>query len=252
MRIDVLMVEANLTVSRAKAKEMLQSGVVYYNGQQVKKPSFEAADAALIEVKENPLQKYVGRGGLKLEAALDAFDVSAEGLVAIDVGASSGGFTDCLLQHGASFVYAVDSGSGQLHPRLSGDARVCNMEGCNARHLKAEDFGFVPTLAVMDVSFISQTLLYPALRRVMRNGGTLLSLIKPQFELDRASLGKGGIVKEEKLRRRAIDRVMAEAQACGFVFRGLIESPIQGGDGNIEYLAAFSVPPAIQKEGDNE
>lgn len=252
MRIDLLMVELGLAASRTKAKEMLVSGAVFYDGRQVTKPSFEAANAALVEVKENPLQRYVGRGGLKLEAALDAFGVSANGLVAIDVGASSGGFTDCLLQHGASFVYAVDSGSGQLHPTLLGDRRVRSMEGCNARYLEADDFELVPTLAVMDVSFISQTLLYPALRRVMRKGGTFVSLIKPQFELDRASLGKGGIVKEEKTRRRAIDRVLAEAQAYGFVLRNVIESPIVGGDGNIEYLAAFSVPSAINEEGENE
>ncbi|MBO7171024.1 MAG: TlyA family RNA methyltransferase [Clostridia bacterium] len=252
MRIDILMVESGLAVSRAKAKEMILSGAVLCDGRQVTKASLDVSDAARISVTENPLQRYVGRGGLKLEAALDAFAVSVDGLVAIDVGASSGGFTDCLLQRGASFVYAVDSGSGQLHPKLASDARVRVMEGCNARYLEAEDFDPIPTLAVMDVSFISQTLLYPALRRVMRDGGEFLSLIKPQFELDRASLGKGGIVKEEKLRKRAVDRVVREAEACGLALRKIIKSPITGGDGNTEYLAEFSVPPITTEEENYE
>lgn len=241
-----------MAVSRAKAKEMILSGAVYYDGLPVTKPSFDAAQKEKIELRDNPLQRYVGRGGLKLEAALDAFGISVAGVVAIDVGASSGGFTDCLLQRGASLVYAVDSGNGQLHPKLLADKRVRSMEGCNARYLRADDFDPSPSFAVMDVSFISQTLLYPALCGVMAGGGVLVSLIKPQFELDRASLGKGGIVKDERYRRRAVSRVTAEAETQGFHLKGLIESPIVGGDGNIEYLAAFSLLPTEEKEKRNE
>lgn len=251
MRIDILMTEAGLAVSRAKAKEMILSGAVTYDGAIVTKPSLDVTQAERIAVTETSLGRYVGRGGLKLEAALDAFKIDVTGVVAIDVGASSGGFTDCLLQRGASFVYAVDSGSDQLHPRLLSDSRVCSMEGCNARNLRASDLDRVPVLAVMDVSFISQTLLYPALRDVMSRGGVFVSLIKPQFELDRASLGKGGIVKTEKLRQRAVRRVTDAAENYGFRLLGLIDSPIAGGDGNIEYLAAFSLPP-IEKTGGHE
>ena len=252
MRIDLLMAAEEMVPSRAKAKEMILSGAVYYDGVPVSKPSLDVAEKEKIEIRDNPLRRYVGRGGLKLEAALDTFGIKAEGCVCIDIGASSGGFTDCLLQRGAAFVYAVDSGRDQLHPRLLADPRVRSMEGCNARNLHAADFEPVPELAVMDVSFISQTLLYPALREVMTQGGVFISLIKPQFELDRASLGKGGIVKEERLRRRAIDRVALSAKEYGFIQHALIESPIVGGDGNIEYLAAFSLPPLIKKEGANE
>ncbi len=252
MRIDVLMTEAGLAVSRAKAKEMILSGAVTYDGVPVTKPSLDVVQAEKIAVTETSLGRYVGRGGLKLEAALDAFGINVKGAVAIDVGASSGGFTDCLLQRGAAFVYAVDSGRDQLHPRLRSDFRVCSMEGCNARKLRASDLDRVPILAVMDVSFISQTLLYPALRDVMSQGGVLISLIKPQFELDRASLGKGGIVKNEKLRRRAVARVTDAAEDHGLRLLGVIDSPIAGGDGNIEYLAAFSLPPLEKQEGANE
>ncbi len=243
MRIDKYMAENGLAVSRAKAQEMLKSGAVFVDGVTVTKPSFEVLEGMTVEVTENPLQKYVGRGGLKLEAALDAFALSPQGQVAIDVGASSGGFTDCLLQRGASFVYAVDAGCGQLHPDLLADARVASMENCNARNLLPEMFPKTPTFAVMDVSFISQTLILPALRACMTEGGVLVSLVKPQFELGRAALGKGGIVKSEKLAATAVRRVADAAAVLGFRMTGHIPSPIRGGDGNLEFLAAFSLPP---------
>lgn len=243
MRIDKYMAENALAVSRAKAQEMLKSGAVTVDGVPVTKPSFEVLAGMTVSVTENPLQRYVGRGGLKLEAALDAFSLSPEGRVCLDVGASSGGFTHCLLSRGAAFVYAVDSGSGQLHPSLLADARVSSMEGCNARALTPAMLASVPTFAVMDVSFISQTLILPALRGVMTKGGVLVSLIKPQFELDRSALGKGGIVKNERLAARAVSRVLSEAEALGFALIGQIPSPILGGDGNKEFLAAFSLAP---------
>lgn len=243
MRIDKYMAEQGLAVSRAKAQEMLRGGAVTVDGVPIEKPSFEVLDGMRVSVAENPLQRYVGRGGLKLEAALDAFSLSPAGCVCLDVGASSGGFTDCLLRRGAAFVYAVDSGSGQLHPSLLSDARVLSMEGCNARSLTPTMLGGTPTFTVMDVSFISQTLILPALRDVMTAGGTLVSLVKPQFELDRSALGKGGIVKNERLALRAVSRVLDAAAALGFSLIGQIPSPILGGDGNKEFLAAFSLSP---------
>lgn len=241
MRLDKYMMQKGLAVSRAKAQEMLKNGAVTVDGVPVTKPSFEVTEAMCVAVEANPLQKYVGRGGLKLEAALDTFALSPEGQVAIDVGASSGGFTDCLLQRGASFVYAVDSGTGQLHPSLLADARVRSMENCNARALAPHMLDTPPTFAVMDVSFISQTLILPALRTCMPQGGILVSLVKPQFELGRSALGKGGIVKNDKLAATALDKVVSFASTLGFSLIGHIPSPVRGGDGNLEFLAAFSL-----------
>lgn len=236
------MAENGLAVSRAKAQEMLKAGAVFVNGVSVDKPSFDVSDGDDVTVTENPLQRYVGRGGLKLEAALDAFALSPEGQIAIDVGASSGGFTDCLLRRGVAFVYAVDAGCGQLHPTLLSDARVLSMENTNARGLNASMFEKTPTFAVMDVSFISQTLILPALRDTMTEGGVLVSLVKPQFELGRNALTKKGIVKSERLAQTALDRVCEYAESIGFRLLGSIPSPIHGGDGNLEFLAAFSLP----------
>ncbi len=243
MRIDRFMTETGLAVSRAKAQEMLKDGAVSVDGVTVFKPSFEVDEHMKVTVKENALQRYVGRGGLKLEAALDAFHLSPAGEVAIDVGASSGGFTDCLLQRGAAFVYAVDAGSGQLHPSLVADTRVLSMENCNARNLTPALFEKTPTFAVMDVSFISQTLILPALRETMTEGGVLVSLIKPQFELGRGALGKGGIVKNDRLAEKAVSFVCDFARGIGFTLQGYIKSPIRGGDGNLEFLAAFHLSP---------
>lgn len=248
MRIDKYMTDTALAVSRAKAQEMLRTGAVSVDGRPVTKPSFEVTGDMVVTVAENPLQKFVGRGGLKLDGALDTFGLSPEGRVAIDIGASSGGFTDCLLKRGAAYVYAVDSGHGQLHPDLLADARVCSMEGVNARYLTHEDFQRTPTFAVMDVSFISQTLILPAIAQLMREGGVLVSLVKPQFELGKSALGKGGIVKSEKLAREALTRVCAFAESLGFLCLDTMPSPIRGGDGNLEFLAAFSLPPIGKTE----
>ena len=241
MRLDVYMTENGLAPSRAKAQQMIQSGAVCVDGQTVKKPSFDVTDACEVTVESNPLQRYVGRGGLKLECALENFQLSPLGQIAIDIGASSGGFTDCLLQHGAACVYAVDSGTGQLHPTLLDDSRVISMEGVNARFLTASDFPKTPTFAVMDVSFISQTIILPAVADILAGGGTLVTLIKPQFELERALLGKNGIVKDARLHKRAVERVCACAQALGFRLVGCIESAWRGGDGNLEFLAYFTL-----------
>ncbi len=241
MRLDVYMAENGLVPSRAKAQEMIKNGSVTVNGKAASKPSEEINGADVVSLCENPLQRYVGRGGLKLEYALESFGISVEGAVAVDIGASSGGFTDCLLKKGAAFVYAVDSGEGQLHPSLLCDGRVENREHTNARYLKRSDFEKTPSVVVMDVSFISQTLILPSVADILKEGGTLVTLIKPQFELEKGALGKGGIVKTEKLRLRAVERVKASAADLGFQLLNITECAVHGGDGNIEYVAAFTV-----------
>ena len=238
MRLDVFLAERGFAPSRSRARMMIEAGDVSVNGAPVLRPSFLVEGAEEIEVTDS--LRYVGRGGLKLEAALEKFSVLCEGCVALDVGASSGGFTDCLLQHGAAFVFAIDSGSGQLAPSLLNDPRVESRENCNARYLKQADFSPVPTLAAMDVSFISQTLIHPALADVLPEGGELITLIKPQFECGREAVGKGGIVKKPEHRISAIRRVFACARECGIYPQALIRSPIVGGDGNVEFLALFT------------
>jgi len=181
----------------------------------------------------------VSRGGLKLEGALDNFKISVEGRLALDVGASSGGFTDCLLRRGASHVIAVDSGSGQIADTLRRDPRVTVVENFNARYMAAEHLEYVPQLVVMDVSFISATLIIPAVYNCIGVGGDFICLVKPQFEVGRGGVGKGGIVKDEKLRKKALSDVISFASGCGFCPLGEMVSPIEGGDGNIEFLVHF-------------
>lgn len=241
MRLDVYMTEKGLAPSRAKAQEMIKNGCVSVGKETISKPSHDVSEEDKVTLRENPLMRYVGRGGLKLACALAYFGISPKGLVAIDIGASSGGFTDCLLQNGAAFVYAIDAGEGQLHPILLADSRVESRERTNARYLSADDFERTPEIAVMDVSFISQTLILPSVARVLKNGGTLITLIKPQFELDKGALGKGGIVKSEKHRLRAVERVKEAALSLGLRFLGSTECEVHGTDGNVEYLAAFEV-----------
>ena len=251
MRIDRYMAENGLAVSRAKAQEILKSGAVTVNGRPINKPAFEVDAEDSVCVADTEVTRYVSRGGLKLEAALDAFALSPKGQIALDVGASSGGFTDCLLRRGAAFVYAVDSGSDQLHPTLRADGRVCSMENCNARALTQSAFARIPRFSVMDVSFISQTLILPAILSVMTEGGVLVSLVKPQFELGRAALGKSGVVKSEKDAKRALSDVCTFAQTLGYRLIGTIPSPIRGGDGNLEFLAAFLVP-SLEERSKND
>ncbi len=227
--------------SRTEAARRIREGAVRFNGRVCQKPSLDIPDATPTEAfsVDTESHPYVSRGGEKLKAALDAFALSPEGLCAIDVGASSGGFTDCLLRHGARRVLAVDAGFGQLDPSLLADARVTSFEHYNARHLRREDFPEVPQFAVMDVSFISQTLILPALAALLPEGAPYIGLIKPQFEVGREGIGKGGIVKDDHLRRTAVERVIAFAEGVGFAPVGCIDSPILGGDGNREFLAAF-------------
>ena len=245
--------------SRTLAQKLIAEGAVAVDGRTVKKPSEDLSEGAhTVTVAATADTRYVGRGGLKLEAALQAFPVQVQGCIAADIGASTGGFTDCLLQNGAARVYAVDAGHGQLHPRLLADPRVRSAEGVNARSLTpsdlcrieaawqtahpdlpAEGFDGLVEGIVMDVSFISQTLLHPALASILREGGWMIALVKPQFELTKSALNKQGIVKQEKDRRAALDKVLTSAAACGFEAVSVIPSPIEGGDGNKEFLAFF-------------
>ena len=241
MRLDLYLVNRSFVESRQKAQRLIKGGCVKVDGREVTKTSEDIDEKTehSVELSETESERYVSRGGLKLEGALDAFDVSPKGLVCADIGASTGGFTDCLLQRGAKRVYAFDSGKSQLHPRLACDERVISKEGFNARYITPDDVGEQVDLAVMDVSFISQTMIIPSLSRLIREGGMLVTLVKPQFEAGRAALGKNGIVKRKEDRLSAVMRVLECAANEGLVFKGLITSPIKGGDGNEEYLACF-------------
>ena len=237
MRADVFLVENGYAESRTRASRLIEQGCVEIDGKVISKPALDVSFGEH-DIVVNNTDRFVSRGGIKLEEALDTFCIDVKGKTCIDVGASTGGFTDCLLQRGACKVYAVDSGRGQLHPRLLGDDRVVNIEGYNARSLSRDELGMFD-IAVMDVSFISQTLIHPALASILSIGGIFISLIKPQFEAGRSAIGKNGIVKSPKDREMAIAKVLSSARACGFEALGLAVSPIKGGDGNIEYLACF-------------
>ena len=237
MRADVFLTERGYVDSRTRASRLIDQGCVLIDGKTVLKASTDISDTEHDVVISNT-DRYVGRGGLKLEAALESFKIDVCGKKCIDMGASTGGFTDCLLQNGAREVYAVDSGRGQLHKSLLSDNRVVNIEGYNARELSKDNFGSFD-VAVMDVSFISQTLIHPAISSVIMPESVFISLIKPQFEAGRSAIGKNGIVKSAKDRENAIHRVIESARLCGFRTIGLIVSPIKGGDGNVEYLACF-------------
>jgi len=240
-RIDKLLVELGLVDSRTKAQAMVMAGVVLVNEQRVDKPSEKFPTNAQIRIKraDDPTSRYVGRGALKLEAALREFQVNVAGLVCLDVGASTGGFTDCLLQHGAKRVFAIDVGHNQIDWSLRKDRRVEVREGVNARYLQPEDFPCEFELAVMDVSFISATKVLPAIVPLVKINGHLIVLIKPQFEVGRGEVGSGGIVREDEKRERAIETVNQSASGLGLAKIGVIESPIQGAEGNVEFLALY-------------
>lgn len=242
MRLDKYLAEHALADSRTRAAQMIGAGLIKVNGILQKKPSFDVPEGATVEVTGD-LLPYVSRGGLKLKGALDAFGIRPDGMICADIGASTGGFTDCLLQEGAVKVYAIDSGRDQLHEKLRADPRVVSMESFNARGLTPARLGEQVDLAVTDVSFISQTLLHEAIASILKDGGVFVSLIKPQFEAGRENLGKGGIVKNPKVRREAARRVLASAIAAGLAPIAVTASPITGGDGNVEYLAYFCKQP---------
>ena len=240
-RIDKLLVERGLAPSRTRAQALVMAGAVLVNEQRVEKPSEMFLADAEIRVRGagDPASRFVGRGGVKLEAALREFKVDVAGLLCLDVGASTGGFTDCLLQHGARRVVAVDVGHNQLDWRLRNDARVEVREGVNARHLKPEDFSNKFDLAVMDVSFISARKVLPAVVPLLTEEGRMITLIKPQFEVGRGEVGRGGIVQDPLKHARVIEEVNGAARDAGLRVRGTIESPLRGADGNTEFLALY-------------
>lgn len=241
MRLDAYIASSGVVRSRNKAQELIKQGKVFVNDVKITKPAYELGEGSRIVIKDDT--KYVGRGGLKLERAILKFRPDIKGKRCADIGASTGGFTDCLLQSGAGEVYCIDSGHGQLAKKLLDDPRVKNIEGFNAREMNEDDFGLFD-IAVMDVSFISQTLIYPALEKILKPGGILISLIKPQFEVGRENVGKNGIVKNPALHVRCIELLRMKAMMSGLTMTGLTSSPIDGGDGNREYLAMFVKGPA--------
>jgi len=241
-RIDKLLVDRGFADSRTKAQAMVMAGSVLVDERRVEKSSETFQPNAPIRIKgDDPGSKYVGRGGLKLEAALREFLIDPAGFVCIDVGSSTGGFTDCLLKHGAACVYAVDVGTNQLVWELRNDQRVIVMENTNARDLRPDQFDEKFDLAVMDVSFISVTKLIPGVLELLKEGGRLIILIKPQFEVGKGEVGKGGIVREPEKHMRVIQEIDAFAQGSGLLTGGIIESPILGAQGNREFLALYHV-----------
>ena len=235
MRLDQALFSRGLAKSRTRARELIEKGFAEVDGAVVLKPSHEVGEESVLVVRGED-HPYVGRGGLKLEAALDRFGIDPAGLVCADIGASTGGFTDCLLRRGAARVYAVDAGHGQLDEGLRRDPRVVNLEGVNARFLSPEIIPEPCALAVLDLSFISQTLVLPALLSVLAPDAVCVTLIKPQFECGREALSKNGVVKDPKEHRAAVRRVLTAMDGLGLGASGLMKSPVKGGDGNTEFL----------------
>ena len=236
-RLDVILVKRGLAQSREKAKTLLMTGNVFVNGQREDKAgtTFDESKIQQLEVKGSTL-KYVSRGGLKLEKAMDTFPISLQGCICMDIGASTGGFTDCMLQNGASKVFAVDVGHGQLAWKLRMDERVVCMEKTNFRYVTYEDIGEMIDFASVDVSFISLTKILIPARNLLRQAGQMVCLIKPQFEAGRDKVGKKGVVREPQIHEEVIHKVLDYADLIGFCVRGLTFSPVKGPEGNIEYL----------------
>ena len=235
IRLDRLLVERGLASSREKAQALILGGQILVNEQKIDKAGAAVDPASAVRLLGETLP-YVGRGGVKLASALDAFHIDVTGRVCLDVGASTGGFTDCLLQRGAVRVYAVDVGVNQLDWKLRQDSRVVVREKLNARYLEPAHIGELVDIATVDVSFISATMILPRLPDVMRRPAQAVVLVKPQFEVGRGQVGKGGIVRDPALHQAAIDKVTAAALAAGFCDPHLIPSPITGADGNQEFL----------------
>jgi 23S rRNA (cytidine1920-2'-O)/16S rRNA (cytidine1409-2'-O)-methyltransferase len=239
-RIDKLLVDLGLADSRTRAQALVLSGVVLADEKRIEKPSQLVPASSSIRVKgEGPESRYVSRGGLKLEYALREYSIDPIGFVCLDVGSSTGGFTDCLLKHGATKIVAIDSGTNQMVWSLRNDDRVDLREKTNARNLKPDDFDGPFDMAVIDVSFISVTKILPAIVPLLRTDGKIIVLIKPQFEVGRGEVGKGGIVKDPLKHGRVIDEVSETAFELGLSLNGVIDSPILGAEGNKEFLALY-------------
>lgn len=243
-RIDSILIERGFADSPAKAKALIMAGVVLIGEKRVEKPSEIFPAEAKIRIKGDSAEnKYVGRGGLKLKKALDYFQIRVNEYVCLDVGASTGGFTDCLLQNGAKKVVTVDAGTNQIDWKLRCDERVEVRENVNARYLKREDFAERFDLIVMDVSFISVTKILPALVPLLTETGRMIILIKPQFEVEKNEVGTGGIVRETEKHERVVAEINSFAETCCLKNTGVIESPITGADGNREFLALYRLSP---------
>ena len=250
-RLDQLVFELGFTESRERAKTTIMSGLVFVNGQRVDKPGTAVDPEAKIEVHGDALP-FVSRGGFKLDKALKVFPVDPSGKVCIDCGASTGGFTDVLLQHGAAKVYAVDVGYGQLAWKLRTDERVVNLERCNLRYIGPEQIPEPIDLAVMDVSFISIRLVLPAVKQLLKQGADYICLIKPQFEAGREEVGKKGVVRDEQVHIRVVKEILSFAPGIGLSVMGLDYSPIKGPEGNIEYICHLKNGEYPQAEIDVE
>lgn len=235
MRLDLLLVERGLEESRQRAQAIIMSGQVYVDGRRADKPGMAVPAAAAVEVRGDKLP-YVSRGGLKLEKAMRCFPIRLEGAVCADIGASTGGFTDCMLQNGAARVYAVDVGRGQLAWKLRNDPRVVCLERTNARYLSRQQVPEELAFASVDVSFISLSLILPPLAALLGRSGEAVTLVKPQFEAGREKVGKKGVVRDPAVHLEVLERWLDHAAAAGLTVRGLTYSPIRGPEGNIEYL----------------
>jgi 23S rRNA (cytidine1920-2'-O)/16S rRNA (cytidine1409-2'-O)-methyltransferase len=235
-RIDVLMVQRGLVPSREKAQAYIMAGSVEVGGLRELKPGTKYAPDAKIQLLRDPVP-YVSRGGLKLEAAVDAWGIAPAGLVCVDIGASTGGFTDLMLGRGAARVYAIDVGYGQLDYTLRNDPRVVNMERTNIRYLSPSALAEQADFITIDVSFISLALVLPAAVQLLKEGGRMVALIKPQFEAERGQVGKGGIVRDEAVHEQVVQEVRGYAAKCGLAFAAVMESPVRGTKGNREFLA---------------
>ncbi len=236
IRLDQLIFDRGLTESRERAKTSVMSGIVFVNGQRADKPGMSVPEDCVVEVRGETL-KYVSRGGLKIEKALSVFEYDPQGLTCIDCGASTGGFTDCLLQNGAKKVYAVDVGYGQLAWKLRNDERVVSMERTNIRNVTPEDINEKFDLAVMDLSFISIKLVISAVSQLLKDNGDILCLIKPQFEAGKDKVGKKGVVREPEIHEEVLLNFIEHISQTEFSIIGLNFSPVKGPEGNIEYLA---------------
>ena len=234
-RLDVLLVKRGLVESREKAKTTLMAGLVLVDGQKIDKAGTMVKEDAELRLLGNALP-YVSRGGLKLEKAMETFCISLDGKIAADIGASTGGFTDCALQHGAAKVFAIDVGYGQLAWKLRNDPRVVNMERTNIRHVRPEDIGELLDFASIDVAFISLTKVLEPVKQLLKETGEIVALIKPQFEAGRGNVGKKGVVRDPAVHEKVIREVAEYSRSLGFIPAGLTFSPVKGPEGNIEYL----------------
>lgn len=235
LRLDELLIKKNLFESRTRAQAAIIAGLILADNQKIEKPGIKVEETAEIRVLGDACP-YASRGGIKLEKALADFKVDVNGLATADIGAGTGGFTDCLLKHGARKVYAIDVGYGQLDWKLRNDKRVVVMERKNARDMSAGDLDEKVDLAVMDVSFISILKILPAVRNILKEGGDVITLVKPQFEAGRDEVPKGGVIRNSKVHKKVLDKVKAGTQDLGYKYVGEIQSPITGKDGNIEYF----------------